>query len=145
MRLVTRLSLASQLTPSEHSELLDAVGAVLSPDDNPVHTSLPLAPAAPCTPPRVTVDGVVAHAETVILAAQHLLRGRPGERLLEQARAAHRAAEAHRAPPRLRAIDGTELLTDLLKGPDLQGQIDGTGQQLLFGLGHLLHREHDAW
>lgn len=144
VRLVTRLSLASQLTPGEHSELLDAVGAVLSPDDNQAHAALPHVPAAPAIPPRVTVDGAVAHAETVILAVQHLLRGRPSERLLEQARAAHRASEAHRPPPRHRAFDETELLADLLKGPGPQGQIDGTGHQLLFGVGHLLRSEHDA-
>ncbi|MFJ2766260.1 hypothetical protein [Streptomyces sp. NPDC087300] len=137
VRLVTRLSLASQLTPLEHSQLQSAVRAVLVPDDGSTRAE------PPADQSRVTVDDVVAHAETVILGVQHLLRGRPSHQLMEQARALHRAAEAHRDTGPSGADDHVRPPADLLDVPGLQEQINGTGHQLLFRLGHILRRAHD--
>ncbi|MET7358550.1 hypothetical protein ABZS76_08880 [Streptomyces sp. NPDC005562] len=144
VRLVTRLGQSTaDFTAREHTVLTAAVRAVMAPLTT-VTVNWQTRTVSSTTTAPTTAEGVVAHAETVLLAVQHLLRGGAHERLLEQTRVAFRAsmtAHRHRAAadrPRHEAGEPPRdiaWLADRVGEPGWRERIDGAGELLLLEIG----------
>ncbi|MEU8953255.1 hypothetical protein AB0C93_03010 [Streptomyces sp. NPDC048518] len=139
VRLVTRLGQSTaDFTAREHAELTAAVRAVMAPLTT-VTVNWQTRTVSSTTAAPTTAEGVVAHAETVLLAVQHLLRGGADERLLEQTRATFRASmttdhDRHRHGAGEQPVSIT-WLADHIGEPGRRERTDGAGELLLLEIG----------
>ncbi|MFI1177630.1 hypothetical protein [Streptomyces melanogenes] len=132
-RLVTELGSGTPLTPRGRAELFDAVRAVMEPDS--VFAASGLIRALGPVQAPMTVDVAVGRAEALHIALQHTQDGHIDASVLERARGGYRASMADYLAQRPQLAATAGPLAGIFHEPNLEEQINSTGNDLLFAIG----------